>query len=112
MKFLAHIKQNGGCDYTIGCGHAVKVLDAADATEATRMLLGDAEDGYGNPRCHGPNGDAPLKSITLYEIASVTNVDLAAHWRACEAQEAAQKKADDDAKELAEFERLRAKLGR
>lgn len=115
MKFLAHIKQTAtGCDYTIGCGHDVRIIDAENVDDAQRKILGrdDLGDSYGSLRLHGPAGEQRLKFITLYEIASVTNVDLAAHWRACEAREAAEKKVADDAKELAEFERLRAKLGR
>lgn len=116
MRFLAHIQQSGeGCDYTIGCGHKVKIVEADTIEAAAHDILGAPNeygdwDGYGNPRLHGPSGEAALKSITLYEIANVTTVDLDAHWRVCTANEVAKKRAAVEANERAEYERLQKKF--
>lgn len=116
--FLAVITQLGeGCDYTIGCGQTVRRIDADNVADATAKILGapdadgDWRGGFGNPRTHGPGGDKRLAAIALYEVASRTDVDLAAHWRACAQREADAASADAEQRERAEFDRLRAKYG-
>lgn len=67
MKYIAVLKQSGGCDYTIGCGIEVIEIDETERSGALDKLdeiVDDYKDTDG------------LESITLYEISSVVNVPL------------------------------------
>lgn len=90
MKFLAHVVQNGGCDYTIGCGHKVYPLEADTLDKAREKVLTrwfgfvppydpeakEGEEGYEEDE--GPCEDVlySIASITLYEVASEHPLDV------------------------------------
>lgn len=39
MKYIAYLHQDGGCDYTIGCGSAIRHLHASNMDEALKEAL-------------------------------------------------------------------------
>lgn len=64
MRFLAVIEeQDEGCDYTIECGVAVRVIDAESVEEAKKIALAAF--------CvWSSNNERNIKKIDLYEIAA------------------------------------------
>jgi len=66
MKYIAHLFQEGGCDYTIGCGHAIREFEA-DNIEAAREEVKEIADEYSRDY---------INEITLYEIASEESIDI------------------------------------
>lgn len=68
-KFIAYVKQGGGCDYTIGCGQAVLELESTTYNEAVEELRREIVDD-----CY--NEDV-IEIATLYEIASEHEMPIA-----------------------------------
>ena len=112
------VESGEGCDYTIGCGTRMEMLKATTVEEAVSeakvFLGGDPEEGgmnwlidYESP----PGQLRPrLKRVTLVAIEAELPIDK---WFAEFAdRHTAQASAAREAAELAEFERLKAKLGR
>jgi hypothetical protein len=57
-KFLLHLFQEGGCDYTIGCGHSLERFEAFSGDEIGDNIRRIVTD-YGRDE---------ISSVTLYEI--------------------------------------------
>jgi len=111
-KFLAIYRQNGGCDYTIGCGLKVDVFQAtsmdaaiASVTEGLIKTGDDAE--------FGDEEVKSLRKVDVYEIAVCEKPHAVLEPLAwMPARQAAHEKAareSAEAKERAELERLKRK---
>jgi hypothetical protein len=59
MAFMAFLTQPGGCDYTIGCGHALISLRGNNLQEALVDLKKKVKENY--------TGERSLSAITLIE---------------------------------------------
>lgn len=102
MKYLALLRQEGGCDYTIGCGINTVAFKAENVTEAAEKLRSIVEENYSS-------NEFILKSAHLYEVATKYEIDLALWYN--EINNSRKIKEDRDIKdqELAEFERIKGK---
>ena len=104
IKFKAYLQQDGGCDYTIGCGKLVIDIEANSLEDAKIKLFSIIFNEYN----HDENR---LANVELFELASTTVVDIKNLY----------KKLDEDKKEQVEnlilmrekeeFERLKKKFG-
>ena len=67
-KFLLHLFQDGGCDYTISCGEAIYEFEANSGDEIRRQIKERIEY-YGRDE---------ISSVTLYEITdNKSQIDIA-----------------------------------
>lgn len=121
MKFLVHIHQAGGCDYTIGCGVKVEVIDADDIvaararTEHKWFGVCDPEDYDNHGSCRGYNNDVrrSLDSIRIYPLAGPpVELDLKALELSHNVGVRQQKEIEQRKKDEEEFARLQKKLGK
>lgn len=117
MKFLVHVTEVGeGCDYTIGCGHKLIMVDA-ESFDAVGELYTDAQvhgcDGdQGNPFISEglvENNDRTFKAIKVFLVQDELNMNPGYARGVKDERSAAIRKAELDANERAEFERLRKK---
>jgi len=58
--FVLHLFQDGGCDYTIGCGHVIKEFSAFSENEMKEKVKGIITD-YGRESIH---------EVKIYEITN------------------------------------------
>jgi hypothetical protein len=108
--FIVHLYQNGGCDYTIGCGQVVSRLPDCVKTleEAVNFVTGGEADGGHHPAQFGYYGDR-VDRAEVFEVKSSVVIDGDA-LRRCEADRERQRLALEAVeKELAELERLKKK---
>lgn len=110
-KYIAIWYQNGGCDYTIGCGVAVRHLEAADRDAALASIVEELSQPRDGDREIGIDDETAdsLERIELFEIVDSATVPPTA-WKAKRAQlKAAAAEAAREQKERAELDRLRKK---
>lgn len=76
MKFLAHIKQGNGCDYTIACGEKVVLIEAESLSHAAERFItmmgpdfDDSEVDWTNDY-GGYYNDFSLESVEIYELGN------------------------------------------
>ncbi len=118
--YLAVMKQNGeGCDYTIGCGINVKVIHNVGSFMEAMSKLAETEE-WQNALDHPDNysfnpldGEMTPDNVTLYHIAGD---DSGRTFEALKTRLAkvfeGEKVREEQAKDNAEFERLKKKLGK
>lgn len=100
--YVAILRQDNGCDYTIGCGVNVIRFEASDSIEAALKL----KDIIGNDYSHE---ERKLKSVVYYETKGTYEVDLDRWYSELEYENRKAKEDEVIAKELAELERLQKK---
>lgn len=100
--YKAYLFQEGGCDYTIGCGHQIVDIEAISMTEAKEKIL-EIIDYYSINN---------LDSVEIYEISEVFEVDLDAIKYKIKKEEENAKFMQKELEELKEFERLKNKYGK
>jgi hypothetical protein len=93
-KYIAVLKQEGGCDHTIGCGIKIIQFNAVDSIDAGKQLKEMASVHY--------TGEHSLSVLEYYEIAAAYEVDLKRWYSEFEQNEIQRK-------ELIELERLKKK---
>ena len=112
--FIAHVKQNGGCDYTIACGETIWRLEAntreAAIEELKEPIIGKME----LPDCEYSEGcwaEQRLNNATLFEISGETIVPVEKWYTEAlkRAEETRNNLEEKDERE--EFERLKKKYG-
>ena len=112
MKYIAYLQQDGGCDYSIGCGHGVFEIEAEDIIEATKKLKievlgkwlkedGEFEEGYW--------GEYVLKSIVIFEVSQLHKIPLQDWYKEGQNKIDKFKKNADKEDEIAEYQRLKKK---
>lgn len=102
MKFIAILKQEGGCDYTIGCGIKVITIQAQDSNQAAQELKKTIKEEYSS-------SEFKLSELMFFSVKDQYLIDLN-HWYGqfeIEKAQELQKKIKE--KELAELERLKKK---
>ena len=97
--FILYLEQNGGCDYSIGCGYQLVPLRASNRYEAVqvarKLILSD----YQNER--------RVDGAMLYECVDETRLPVS-NWYE---NDRLQKEAiNHDKEERAEYERLKQKF--
>lgn len=120
MRFYLYEVQDGGCDYTIGCGERLTRLSRGDYSDAETMeealALAMTEDYLGceEGEDYGPistdPGEAKLSSAVIFAVAETHDIDLDALIQAAKAEHAAAQDVAANEAEHAEYERLKAKF--
>jgi hypothetical protein len=105
MPFFAHLKGPGeGCDYTIGCNEKFVALPlAANLEEAQAAVLEE----YGS--CV-TGAEPSVSSVIIYECALPIEVDVKAYIRKVADEAAAERRERENAKDRAEYEKLKRKF--
>jgi hypothetical protein len=105
-SYIAVLTQEGGCDYTIGCGVKIKRLRATSLEAAMAEVESIIENDYGaSPECR-------IDGVTLYETTACSTVNIQAVYAQIAAKQKAEEDAEEEDEERAEFERLSQKYGR
>lgn len=116
MKFLAILNQGDGCDYTIGCGTAVDLIEADSYDEAFEILKNDRWRDYDSGECdidYIANGEGYLEDVTLYQIESDDEGGRYRAWLRKTIADQEQSKLDTQTiEEEDELHRLAQKLGK
>jgi len=105
MIYYAHLDQGGeGCDYTIGCGHALRKLkaDSLDAARAEVEAL--ISEDYSSEMTE-------VAHVKILEVATVLELDVAAHYQPLKEKRQVAEEARRLKSEREEFERLKQKFG-
>jgi hypothetical protein len=102
MMYLAVLKQDGGCDYTIACGEKTELIIANSDEEAIQDLTQRIEENYSGM-------ETSLDSCELYRISEVA-FDLKAINDAISQKNKDAIAKRKEAEEKAEFERLKKKF--
>ena len=120
-KYLVLKKQHGeGCDYTIGCGmqYEVKEFDGSFEDAIKHFFLeiafpiGHSEANGFNACCRlDPEDDQQIEEIVIVPYEALTFLDTKGFWANIKKQRDEKDKATQEAKERAEFEKLKAKYG-
>lgn len=112
-RFLAHFKQRGeGCDYTIGCAHALREIEAESIEAAIGALANDYMAVDGDHRYPlSDRHERELKSVVVYEVAQERPLPLVDLRNARAQREHEAKAASSEQHDRAEFERLQRKYG-
>jgi hypothetical protein len=106
-KYLAIWRQEGGCDYTIGCGFAEHMFEAPDLDAATTYVI----EQLSNPELSDDVAGTIYK-VDVYETIGIGTTLVSGVWQAeRQRKQAAARRARDD-HERAEYERLRKKFER
>ena len=110
--FIVHYKGRGeGCDYTIGCNQITVVLPDVVQTmdDAVAYVSGgwkpEVADRHSVKYFGGPKR---IEKATIYEVANVHELDIQSMIVAARERKAAKARKLEEA----EFERLKAKLGK
>lgn len=105
--FIAIMHQEGGCDYTIGCGTKVVELKAKNKEQATNELIHMFfhEDGD----MHGHEED--VGEVNVFEVKEKLHFDLSGLVRDQKEKEKEKEKKRQEEHEKAELRRLKAKYG-
>lgn len=108
MKYILVLRQDGGCDYTIGCG--IKLVDLKSESQDDARVEAVAEIGDDWKADH----EYAIQRATLLEVSTgfdlAPSLDAAKEQRKAAASERA--RALEAEREEQEFERLRRKLGK
>jgi hypothetical protein len=111
-KFYVWKKQVGsGCDYTIGCGERVNLVEAKNEKEIVSWMINNPDfEGSNRYGEFGFGTDFELSEVIIFPIESRYVVDVAELKRQCnEVKNAKELKAKEE-NERKEYERLRKKF--
>lgn len=134
--YLFYRKQEGGCDYTIGCGQTIDVFQASSMEEAVEKIVGPdidwrkkaleskyGHDSYLSDYLHSrylsnaddnPDNDCSCSKMFLYEVSAEQDILSILKQKIVEVKafgkELDQK--EQEREELAQYERLKKKLGK
>lgn len=108
-KFLLIERQNGGCDYTIGCGIRTSVILANNVSEAKEKIYNQIGSSW-----HGKYEDY-ISNVNLYEISKeITDIEEYLNNKKEErliAEKIEANKKQDELERI-EFERLKRKFSK
>jgi len=103
--YKAHLCQAGeGCDYTIGCGHALIWLKASNLGEAIIELSKEIKERYSSL-------ESKIETAVIFEVTNEVEINVKDYY------DQLQKERDEDdrlyreKREREEFERLKQKFG-
>lgn len=102
--FIAHVKQDGGCDYTIACGETMWELEANQIDDAVTECKQRIEESHMHP-------ESRLASVTIFETRVSSELDVDSVYKEIEDRQSQKKEKLDTLKERAEYERLKGIFG-
>lgn len=103
MTYYAHLTQEGeGCDYTIGCANTLITIEAENDEDAKTKLAEEIRENY--------YADTQLSDVKLFK--DPINFDLNEVYTTMNDENETRKSGLQHIKDMDEFERLRAKLGK
>ncbi len=102
MKYKAYLKQEGGCDYTIGCGIRVIDIEASDIIEAKDKLFKEVKETYND-------SENRLSKVELYEINNILIINIEEWQKRFDNEEYELIQKEKEAAEYKEFLRLKSK---
>jgi hypothetical protein len=112
-KFLFIEYQNGGCDYTIGCGVRVNsIIEKPTPQEAVEEFISRHEDDYREDGILDDNpwdGEFTPDSVEMYEIIAEHPIDLDAIRERAQNEVDQRDELEREAKDREEYERLKKK---
>ncbi len=114
MRFYLYEEQDGGCDYTIGCGKRLRLLMAASMEQAIIIATATNPPPGEDLECDAmlvTSGERTLHRARILAVAGEYEIDLqvlACHRAGIRRQ---QETAQKEAAEKAELERLKQKYG-
>ena len=97
-KFLLHLFQEGGCDYTIGCGHSI--IQFESDVHNLRDKVKELVEGYSRDY---------IDEITLYQISHQETIDIDELFAEDDAAEARREQEKRELEERKLLEELRRK---
>ena len=100
-KYLAYLEQDGGCDYTIGCGISKLIIEAEDIKEAKNKIEEILEESWLDL----------LDRCTLYEISDELKINVDEIYNKAQEREKDRKRKQEEKKDRKEYERLVKKFG-
>ena len=106
-QYIAIITQDGGCDYTIGCGINVISLESynmSDALDELRETI-SGEDGEG-----GYTDELELSNAVLHEVSDSLVLDLKSFYKELSEKKKREEQSSLDKAEYAEYMRLKKKF--
>jgi hypothetical protein len=106
MQYIVIMEQNGGCDYTIGCGQAF------DFVEATPETLHQEVHAFLEEGDRLGNDESSVDEVYVYPVGDKVPFDLAEAKKAFRGRKAAEALAEKEAQDHAEYRRLRARFDR
>ena len=107
--FMAYVKQNGGCDYTIACGETIWRLKASTREAAIKELKDKIIGKMEMPDCKYFEGCWDISSATLFEFSGEEIIPVY-KWYDEALKRVEEAKANLEEKdERAELERLKKK---
>jgi len=113
--YMVLMCQGNGCDYTIGCGMACDTYEANSPEEAFQKWTDSRDMNLPEEECYKyyfPGGEGELQWVQVLELGE-TNEHLWPDYIEKKTQKAKKENlAAEKANELAEFERLKKKLGK
>lgn len=115
MRYLIIQEQaNEGCDYSIGCGISISTIEADSPEEAfNKMVEGtdwDREEGCW--KYNAPGGEGELADIWVVPAPELNDHLWPKHIEKMNKFWSDKAQDEKEAAELAEYERLKAKLGK
>jgi len=112
--FIAHVKQDGGCDYTIACGETIWWLKAGTREAAIEELKDKIIGKMEMPDCEYYEGywaEHRLSSVTLFEISGQTIIPVDKWYDEALKFARETRSSLNEEDERAELERLKKKYG-
>ncbi len=99
MKYLLHLYEGNGCDYTISCGETIESIEVNNKEELNEAVK-DMIESYGRDRIY---------EATLYTVIEKEEIGIDGLFAQDDAEEEAMRKADEEAEERAQLEALKKK---
>ena len=99
MKYILHLYQGNGCDYTIVCGETIDDIEGNNKEEIDKAIK-DKIEYYGRDL---------ISKATLYTVIEKDIIDIDELFSNDDAEEEAMRKADEEAEERAQLEALKKK---
>lgn len=110
-KYIIIREQEGGCDYTIGCGIAYEVIGLSDNKSIDNYILEDIVDNYGDAGCAIRDLEERGIEYSVFEIQDI-KFSFDEILAKLKKQSDSEKEAETLAVDEIEFERLKKKLGK
>ncbi len=101
-KFIAELNQDGGCDYSIGCGIKIIALEAETWVEASN----EAKDILREYR----HDEHKLDSFTIYEVNETKSIPVNQIYDELDLEDQETRQAEYEAKQRLEYEALKKKF--
>lgn len=102
MKYLAHLTQSEGCDYTIGCGIAIITLKSTNGDDAVKELVELIKTRYSSE-------ESQIESARIYEVTNTITFSVEETYKVIQEQRDIVKKLKQEERELKELQRLKEK---